>query len=90
MGILFNILAYVFISIVMLMRLSKPQKNRFIKLFNFVFTTWCVFFSAYLIRDYEYILSHPLNVELNWKETVTNFFIGIYLLNNYLITKKQH
>jgi hypothetical protein len=88
-GIILNIVAYFVLCIVTLVlaiRLNAveiQEKNmKFKGLFlgaSLVLMAWAMFMFCYLVTDYTNIVNGPLNVRLNFYETITNFIFPVYL-----------
>ena len=78
-----NIIAYSLMAIGAYFALdfSIKQGSKITKAINFVIMFWNMFMVAYLIKDYENIFSGPLNVRLNFFETITNFLLAIWLIS---------
>jgi hypothetical protein len=88
-GIDLNIIAYISMAIVMYMVSDKYTKenikNISVKLKlsgSLLLMIWAIFMSGYLIVDYSEIIKAPLNIRLNFFETVTNFLIPYFILVN--------
>jgi hypothetical protein len=89
-GIILNIIAYVTISIVMYLicgkyikELETTEEKETIKLKlsgSILLMIWSIFMSMYLIIDYKEILNAPLNIRLNFFETITNFILPYFML----------
>lgn len=88
-GIILNIIAYSLMSIGAYFALdfSIKQGNKVTKVINFIIMFWNMFMVFYLIRDYEAILQSPLNVRLNFFETITNFLLAFWLISFKFIKK---
>lgn len=91
-GLHLNIIAYAVISIVMYLVSDKYTKevektnNR--KLLNLklsgslLLMIWSMFMTFYLIVDFDNISKGPLNVRLNFFETLTNFILPYFIFVN--------
>lgn len=82
-GIILNTIAYLILSLgaFVAFDISTKDGSKFSRFMNFLMLFWCVFMTTYLITHHKEILSEPLNPILNFYETITNFFIGLYLLS---------
>jgi len=88
-SIYLNIIANVLLVISMFIianKLSKEQhetktKKSGIKLISALFLMfWAMFMSFYLIIDFNNILSGPLNVRLNFYETIKSYIFLFYVV----------
>ena len=90
-----NIIAYGLMAVGAYFALdfSIKQGSKITKVINFVIMFWNMFMVAYLIKDYDNIFLGPLNVRLNFFETITNFLLAIWLISfkfrKTKINKKQ-
>jgi hypothetical protein len=82
-GIILNIIAYFFMCIGAYFALDFSIKNgnKVTKFINFIIFFWNLFMVFYLIKDYDLILKSPLNVRLNFFETITNFLLAGWLIS---------
>ena len=78
-----NIIAYGLMAIGAYFALdfSIKQGSKLTKVINFAIMFWNMFMLAYFIKDYDNIMSSPLNVRLNFFETITNFLLAIWLIS---------
>lgn len=81
--IILNAVAYLILSLgaFVAFDVSAKDGSRFSRFMNFLMLFWCVFMTVYLLTQRHEILTQPLNPILNFYETITNFFIGLYLLS---------
>jgi bacteriorhodopsin len=88
-GIYINIGCYAFMAVTTILILesnlsawyrNKRKENAIRCLGTGLLFTWSAFMVVYLISDYENIVSGPLNVRLNFFESITNFILPIYLI----------
>ena len=88
-GIILNIIAYSLMSIGAYFALdfSIKQGNKMTKVINFVIMFWNIFMVFYLVKDYKIILQSPLNIRLNFFETITNFLLAFWLISFKFIKK---
>lgn len=82
-GIILNTIAYILMSVGSYFALdfSIKQGNEYTKFINFCILFWNIFMSFYLIVDYKDILSQPLNIRLNFFETITNYLLAFWLIS---------
>ena len=82
-GIILNIIAYIFMGIGAYFALDFSIKNgnKITKVVNFIILFWNFFMVFYLIKNYYVILQSPLNVRLNFFETITNFLLAFWLIS---------
>jgi hypothetical protein len=88
-GIYLNIAAYSIISLVMYLvsdrytkelELTKNKMLLNLKLSgSLLLMIWSMFMVFYLIVDFENIIKGPLNIRLNFFETLTNFVLPYYI-----------
>jgi hypothetical protein len=78
-----NIIAYSLMAVGAYFALdfSIKQGSKLTKVINFVIMFWNMFMVMYFIKDYNNIISGPLNVRLNFFETITNFLLAIWLIS---------
>jgi hypothetical protein len=90
-GIILNIIAYGLMCIGSYIALdfSIKQGNKITKIINFIIMFWNIFMVFYLIKDYNLILKSPLNVRLNFFETITNFLLAFWLISFKFRTKSK-
>lgn len=89
-GITLNIIAYLFMCLGAYFALDFSIKNgnRITKIINFIILFWNIFMVFYLIKDYDLIMKSPLNVRLNFFETITNYLLAFWLIS-FRFTKKS-
>lgn len=82
-GIILNIIAYIFMCIGAYFALDFSIKNgnKISKVINFIILFWNSFMVFYLIKDYHLILESPLNIRLNFFETITNYLLAFWLIS---------
>jgi uncharacterized membrane protein len=82
-GIILNIIAYACMALGSYFALDHSIKEggKLTVFINYVILAWNMFMIVYLIKDYENILSQPLNVRLNFFESITNYLLGFWLLS---------
>ena len=82
-GITLNIIAYLFMCIGAYFALDFSIKNgnKVTKVINFIILFWNLFMVFYLIKDYDLILQSPLNIRLNFFETITNYLLAFWLIS---------
>jgi hypothetical protein len=68
-----------FVLTFMLFEHSQQTENRMLFIINFIMMCWTLFVSMYLIKQFNVILSQPLNSELNSYETVAKAIFFLYL-----------
>lgn len=90
-GILLNIISYFIFSVAMVAVVIKYEldfhnknNNRsvsWIKISSaMLLMVWCFFMTFYLTFEYDLIMQSPLNVRLNFFETITNTLLPIYIV----------
>lgn len=87
-GIILNITAYCFSSVIMYFvcdkfskEVSRDATSYKLKLSGaLLLMVWCIFMTMYLVLDYDNIIKSPLNVRLNFFETITNMLIPVFML----------
>jgi hypothetical protein len=82
-GIILNIIAY---SLMVLgsyfaFSFSIKQGTKTTQIINYLILMWNAFMVLYLILDYDNIISQPLNIRLNFFETITNFLLAGWLIS---------
>ena len=82
-GIILNIIAY---SLMVLgsyfaFNFSIRQGTKTTQIINYIILMWNTFMVLYLILDYDNIVSQPLNIRLNFFETITNFLLAGWLIS---------
>lgn len=82
-GVILNIFAYLLMAVGAYKAFSWSQKygSRFTMVANYSLMFWNIFMVAYLTSNFNAILSQPLNVMLNFYESITNVIIALYLLS---------
>ena len=82
-GIILNIIAYLLMAIGAFFAFEFSTKNgsKVTQIINYLILMWNVFMVMYLIVDYDNILKQPLNIRLNFFETITNFLLAIWLIS---------
>ena len=90
-GIILNIIAYACMALGSYFALDHSIKegSKLTVFINYVILAWNMFMIVYLIKDYENILSQPLNVRLNFFESITNYLLGFWLLSFKFRTKSK-
>jgi hypothetical protein len=89
-GIFLNIIAYFLMSIGAYISFdySVENGNKLTQIINYIILMWNIFMFMYLIIDHKIILSQPLNIQLNFFETITNYLVAFWLIS-FRFTKKQ-
>lgn len=82
-GIIFNICAYAAMTVGAYYSLEYSCKNgsKITHFLNYAMMFWNMFMVLYLIKDYEAIVNSPLNVKLNFFESVTNWVLALWLIS---------
>jgi hypothetical protein len=82
-GIILNIIAYGLMAIGAYFAFDFSTKNgsKLTQIINYLILMWNVFMVLYLSIDYDKILSQPLNIRLNFFETITNFLLAAWLIS---------
>lgn len=90
-GIILNICAYVLMCIGSYFALdfSIKQGNQLAKTINFCLLFWNIFMVFYLIKDYDLITQGPLNIRLNFFETITNYLSAFWLISFKFLKEKK-
>ncbi len=87
-SVLLNISAYAFMTVVMaLIFKTSIRSGKFLVLLNFLLFSWSAFMAIYLIVDYRNIISSPLNIRLNFYETITNILWPLNMFAFYINVK---
>jgi hypothetical protein len=88
-GIILNIIAYALMSIgaYFAFDFSARRGTKIMKVINYLIFMWNVFMFSYLVVDYDNIISQPINVRLNFFETITNYLLAFWLISFKLATK---
>jgi hypothetical protein len=107
-GLIFNVIAYCLLSLIMILvsikfekqlyntKNSKKKEIEKLRLSgSILLMIWAMFMSFYLIIDFYNILNGPLNIRLNFFETITNFLFPFFIITmalgdnivNFLINK---
>ena len=88
-GIILNIIAYGLMAIGSYFAFDFSTKNgsKLTQIINYLILMWNVFMVLYLSIDYDNILKQPLNIRLNFFETITNFLLAIWLISFKFIKK---
>jgi large-conductance mechanosensitive channel len=91
-GITLNIIAYALMALgaYFAFGYSIKQGTKITQTINYLILMWNVFMVLYLITDYENILSQPLNIRLNFYETITNFLLAAWLISFKFIKINQN
>jgi hypothetical protein len=89
-GVSLNIIAYLLLMIGCILRITKKLENQRIGLLNIILLGWSIFFTFYLMSNYNSILTNPINKILNFNEIVTNFLFSIYIFHRYFKDKKTN
>jgi hypothetical protein len=82
-GIILNIIAYFLMGIGAFLAFNFTLKygTKFTQIINYLILMWNCFMVIYLISDYNNILSQPLNVRLNFFESITNYLLAFWLIS---------
>lgn len=82
-GIILNIIAYLLMGFGSYHAFSFSMKNgtKITQTINYFIFIWNIFMVFYLIIDYHNILKQPLNVRLNFFESITNYLLAIWLIS---------
>jgi hypothetical protein len=82
-GIILNIIAYFLMTIgaYFAFDFSMKNGNKITQTINYLVFMWNCFMLLYLIVDYKEIVSGPINVRLNFFETITNYLIALWLIS---------
>ncbi len=88
-GIILNIIAYSLMAIGAYFAFDFSTKNgsKLTQIINYLILMWNVFMVLYLSIDYDNILKQPLNIRLNFFETITNFLLAVWLISFKFIKK---
>jgi hypothetical protein len=88
-GIILNIIAYGLMAIGAYFAFDFSTKNgsKLTQIINYLILMWNVFMVLYLSVDYDNIIKQPLNIRLNFFETITNFLLAIWLISFKFIKK---
>ena len=88
-GIILNIVAYGVMAIGAYFAFEFSTKNgsKLTQIINYLILMWNVFMVLYLSIDYDNILKQPLNIRLNFFETITNFLLAVWLISFKFIKK---
>jgi hypothetical protein len=88
-GIILNIIAYGLMAIGAYFAFDFSTKNgsKLTQIINYLILMWNVFMVLYLSIDYDNILKQPLNIRLNFFETITNFLLAVWLISFKFIKK---
>jgi hypothetical protein len=88
-GIILNIVAYGLMAIGAYFAFEFSTKNgsKLTQIINYLILMWNVFMVLYLSVDYDNILKQPLNIRLNFFETITNFLLAVWLISFKFIKK---
>jgi large-conductance mechanosensitive channel len=78
-----NITAYTLMAIGAYFALDFSIKHgsKTTEIINFTIMAWNVFMVMYFIKDYQSIVSSPLNERLNFFETATNWLLASWLIS---------
>jgi hypothetical protein len=91
-GIVFNIICYFIMTVTMVVVSSKVQSGAKclkgvpykIKIgSSLALLCWAMFMTLYLVVDYPNIVASPLNVRLNFFESITNILLPMFLIGSY-------
>jgi hypothetical protein len=82
-GVILNIIAYLLMAVGAYKAFSWSHKygTRITMIVNYFLMFWNIFMVVYLSSNFKDILSQPLNVMLNFYESITNILIALYLLS---------
>ena len=82
-GLVLNIIAYACMALGAYFALEHSIKNgsKVSVFINYIILAWNFFMVIYLIKDYDNIMSQPLNVRLNFFESITNYLLAFWLLS---------
>lgn len=92
-----NIVANILLLIIMFYSAREHEKNLHYKkesyaklklLSSLLLMFWALFMVFYLIIDYDNILAGPLNVRLNFYETIKSYLFPLYLGCGLILSKK--
>jgi hypothetical protein len=88
-GIILNIIAYSLMAIGAYFAFDFSTKNgsKVTQIINYLILMWNVFMVLYLSIEYDNILKQPLNIRLNFFETITNFLLAVWLISFKFIKK---
>jgi hypothetical protein len=88
-GIILNIIAYGLMAIGAYFAFDFSTKNgsKVTQIINYLILMWNVFMVLYLSIEYDNILKQPLNIRLNFFETITNFLLAVWLISFKFIKK---
>jgi hypothetical protein len=89
-GILINTIAYFLLSIgsYVSFDISVKHGSKFSVVLNYLLMCWSFFMLVYLVFQHDEIVNQPLNVMLNFYETLTNVIIGLYFISFGIINKR--
>jgi hypothetical protein len=82
-GIILNIIAYFLMAIGAFSAFNFTLKygTKFTQVINYLILMWNLFMVIYFIVDYNNIISQPLNIRLNFYESITNYLVAFWLLS---------
>lgn len=82
-GIIFNTLAYAAMTVGAYYSLEYSCKNgsKITHFLNYILIFWVLFVTLYLIKDYDVIINSPINIKLNFFESVTNIILASWLVS---------
>jgi hypothetical protein len=89
-GISINIIAYLLMTVGAYLAFDFSMKNgiKFTQIINYLIFLWNVLMLLYLIIDHENIVKGPLNIRLNFFETITNYLVAFWLISFRFASKK--
>lgn len=90
-GIALNIIAYSLMTVgaFFAFEFSMKNGNKVTKIINYLIFMWNAFMVMYLIVDHENIINGPINVRLNFFETITNYLLAFWLISFKLAKKNE-
>jgi hypothetical protein len=90
-GIILNLIAYVLMTLgsYFALEYSIKRGTKVSQLINYIIMFWNMFMVLYFIKDYDNILSQPLNIKLNFFESVTNYLLAFWLLSFKFYNKEK-
>ena len=60
---------------------SIKEGSKITVFINYIILAWNLFMVVYFVKDYENIISQPLNERLNFFESITNYLLAFWLLS---------
>ncbi len=82
-GVILNGIAYACMALGSYFALEHSIKegSRITVFINYIILAWNFFMVVYFFKDYDNIISQPLNERLNFFESVTNYLLAFWLLS---------